>query len=64
MKKPEEEKYVIKKLGRADIPDCVSVIRRSFATVAEKFGFTEENAPRFTAFATTEEKVGQCTDNL
>ena len=55
----EEEKYVIKKLGRADIPVCVSVIRRSFATVSEEFGFTEDNAPRFTAFATTEEKVGQ-----
>ena len=55
----KEEKYVIRKLGRADIPVCVSVIRRSFATVAEEFGFTEENAPRFTAFATTEEKVGQ-----
>ena len=55
----KEEKYFIKKLGKADIPDCVSVIRRSFRTVADGFGFTEENAPAFTAFATNEEKVNQ-----
>ena len=29
----------------------------SFGTVADEFGFTVENAPRFTAFATTEEKI-------
>ena len=52
-----EEKYFIKKIGKADIPDCVSVIRCSFQTVADEFGFTEENAPAFTAFATSEEKV-------
>ena len=54
-----EEKYFIKKIGKADIPDCVSVIRCSFQTVADEFGFTEENAPAFTAFATTVEKVEQ-----
>ncbi len=53
----EEARYVIRKVGKADITDCVSVIRRSFRTVAEEFGFTEENAPGFTAFSTTEEKV-------
>ena len=40
-----------------DIPECVEVIRKSFQTVADEFGFTVENAPRFTAFATTEERL-------
>ena len=48
---------MIRKAERADLPACVSVIRRSFRTVADEFGFTEENAPRFTAFATTEERL-------
>lgn len=33
------------------------MIRSSFKTVADEFGFTEENAPRFTAFATDEERL-------
>ena len=33
------------------------MIRDSFRTVADEFGLTEENAPRFTAFATTEERL-------
>ncbi len=53
----KEENYVIRKIGNADISEAVRVIRRSFETVAEEFGFTEENAPRFTAFATTEERL-------
>ena len=32
---------------------CVLLIRESFNTVAQEFGFTPENAPRFTAFAIT-----------
>ena len=48
---------MIRKAGHADLPVCVDVIRRSFQTVADEFGFTEENAPRFTAFATTEERL-------
>ena len=31
--------------------------KKSFQTVADEFGFTIENAPRFTAFATTEERL-------
>lgn len=38
-----------------DISACVETIRRSFETVAKEFGITEENAPRYTAYATTEE---------
>ena len=45
------------KIGRNSIPQCVKVIKTSFITVADQFGFTVENAPRFTAFATTDEKL-------
>lgn len=48
---------MIRKVYREDIPECVKVIKRSFQTVAEKFGSTAENAPRFTAFAVTEERL-------
>ena len=48
---------MIREVRKEDIPECVKVIRESFATVAEELGFTEENAPRFTAFATTEERL-------
>lgn len=47
----------IKKIEKTDIPSCVKTIRESFLTVAEEFGFTEENAPRFTGFAVTEERL-------
>ena len=46
---------MIRKAERADLPECVRLIRKSFRTVSDEFGFTEENAPRFTAFAITEE---------
>ena len=48
---------MIKEVDKKDIPECVNVIRESFSTVANEFGFTIENAPRFTAFATTEERL-------
>lgn len=48
---------MIKEIDRNDIAECVNVIRESFATVADEFGFTVLNAPRFTAFATTEERL-------
>ena len=51
------KQIMIRKVQRPDIPDCVRVIRASFQTVADEFGFTEENAQRFTAFATTEERL-------
>lgn len=54
---------MIRKVQREDIPECVKVIRKSFQTVADEFGLTEENAPRFTAFATTEERLFQHFDN-
>ncbi len=48
---------MIREVLREDIPACVSLIIQSFMTVADEFGFTEENAPRFTAFATNEERL-------
>ena len=46
---------MIKEIGKDEIAECVNVIRKSFKTVADEFGFTIENAPRFTAFAINEE---------
>ena len=48
---------MIQKITEKDIAECVDVIKNSFATVAEEYGITLENAPRFTAFATTEERL-------
>lgn len=48
---------MIKEIDKRDIDECVNVIRNSFSTIAGEFGFTAENAPRFTAFATTRERL-------
>ena len=48
---------MIREINRNDIGKCVNVIRKSFLTVAEEFGFTADNAPRFTAFATDEKRL-------
>ncbi len=48
---------MIRKINEEDIIECVNVIRESFLTVANDYGFTVENAPRFTAFATTKERL-------
>lgn len=48
---------MIREIRKTEISECVKVIRESFLTVADEFGFTPENAPRFTAFATTEERL-------
>ena len=40
---------MIKEVNKSDVSECVKVIRSSFMTIAEQFGFTIENAPRFTA---------------
>ena len=48
---------MIRKAEQEDIRECVEVIRKSFVTVADEFGFTVENAPGFTAFSTTEDRI-------
>ena len=40
-----------------DLPACAALVRESFQTVADEFGLTEENAPRFTAFSVTEQSL-------
>ena len=48
---------MIREIRREEIPECVRVIRRSHQTVADEFGFTPENAPRYVAFATDEGRL-------
>ena len=48
---------MIRPITENELDECVRVIRESFFTVAEEFGFTAENAPRFTAFATTKDRL-------
>jgi len=48
---------MIREVKREELSACADLIRKSFQTVADEFGFTRENAPRFTAFATTEERL-------
>ena len=50
---------MIRKINRDEIQECVTVIRSSFLTVADEFGFTVENAPGFTAFSITEESLSK-----
>lgn len=52
--------YVIRKLDASDLEESTAVIRSAFATVAEEFGLTEENAPTNGAFMTRE----RLTDEL
>ena len=47
----------IRPVTDADLDACVALIRASFSTVADEFGITPENAPRFTAFATTRDRL-------
>ncbi len=54
---------MIRKIEEKDIPRCVNVIRKSFMTIADQFEITVKNAPFFTAFSTTDEKLnGQFED--
>ncbi len=53
----KEIPWPIREIKETDISQCVEVIRKSFGTVANEFGFTQENAPRFTAFATDERRI-------
>ena len=48
---------MIREMRREEIPECVRVIRQSHRTVADQFGFTPENAPRYVAVATDERRL-------
>ncbi|MBR5124757.1 MAG: GNAT family N-acetyltransferase [Clostridia bacterium] len=54
---------MIQPVNQNHIKECVNVIKESFLTVANEFGFTEKNAPRFTAFATTEQRLSWQLNN-
>ena len=47
----------IRPVKREELDACVSLIRASFFTVAQEFGFDEQNAPHFAAFATNIEQL-------
>jgi ribosomal protein S18 acetylase RimI-like enzyme len=47
----------IREMNMDEISECVNVIRTAFKTVADELGFTRENAPRFTAFATDDTRL-------
>lgn len=53
----DREILQIREMRPEDIPTCVQVIRDSFMTVAREFGITAGNAPRFTAFATDDNRL-------
>lgn len=50
-------KSIIRHISIDETAECAQLIRASFMTVADEFGFTAENAPRFTAFATDENRL-------
>lgn len=45
-----EEEILIKRVCGSDLPECLTVIHRSFRTVADEFGLTAENCPTNGAF--------------
>ena len=53
----DSKQEILRHMSLEEIPECVKVIRNSFRTVADEFGFTVENASRFTAFATDEPRI-------
>lgn len=53
---------MIREIRRDEIAHCVDLIRQSFLSVAREYGITEENAPRFTAFAVNCERLNRQYD--
>lgn len=48
---------IIRAIEKQDIKNCVYVIIRSFTTVAEQFGITKSNSPRYVAFSISTNKL-------
>ena len=48
---------MIREVNREEVPQCVELIKESFMTVANEYGITPENAPRYVAFAMTNERL-------
>ena len=51
------ETAMIREINREEVPQCVELIKESFMTVANEYGITPENAPRYTAFAVSSERL-------
>ena len=49
----------IREVTLEELSECVQVIQNAFKTVADQYGFTIENAPRFTAFSINENRLKQ-----
>ncbi len=49
-----ESRKTIRIITNEPLEPSVAIIRRAFGTVAAEMGFTEQNAPRYTAFITLE----------
>lgn len=48
---------MIKIVREKDLTKCAELIRKSFMTVAKQFNITQENAPKYVAFAVTHESL-------
>lgn len=53
---------MIRSVRREELDACARIVRESFMTVAEEFGITQENAPRFTAFSVTAASLANAMD--
>lgn len=53
---------MIREVKREDIPTCADLVRSSFMTVADEYGITKENAPGFTAFAVSDDRLYRYMD--
>ena len=54
---------MIKEISKDNISECTKVIIESFSTVAKEFNITKQNAPRYVAFAMTDEKLSEQYNN-
>ena len=48
---------MINKINENNLNECVNIIKESFITVAKEFNITSDNAPGFTAFSISKEKL-------
>lgn len=48
---------MIRKANLDEMQACSDLIKESFASVADKFNITKENAPNYVAFSTTPDKL-------
>lgn len=50
---------MIRKVNLNEMQTCSDVIKESFASVADKFNITKENAPSYVAFSTTPDRLSE-----